>query len=151
MNNKVSEIRFRLTPAYSTSPTNNQTDLHKQVRPRCLVGSLQFPAWWPDFLQHQWKLDFGVVELLSTLPLAKFSRDCGSLNDLDAMATDPVARSHLGVHVLNSTIQSSITVLLVHVVITSSTLIPQPDTIVLDLCWVLLKNLQANQVTYKET
>lgn len=49
--------------------------------------------------------------------------------------------SHLSVHLLNSTIQSSVTVFLVHVVITSSTLIPQPNPIILDCGWVLLKNL----------
>lgn len=52
-----------------------------------------------------------------------------------------MARSHLSVHLLHSPVQSGITVLLVHIVITSSTLITQPDAIVLDLGWVLLKNL----------
>ena len=57
-----------------------------------------------------------------------------------------MAGSHLSVHLLNSTIQSSVTVFLVHVVITSSTLIPQPNPIILDCGWVLLKNLQRHVV-----
>ena len=86
------------------------------------------------------------MKLLSALPFAKFSWDSGGLNDLDAMRTDPVARSHLSVHLFNTTIQSSITVLLVHVMVTSSTLIPQPDTIILYLGRVLLKDLQTNHL-----
>ena len=89
------------------------------------------------------------MKLLGPLPLAKFGWDSSSFNDLDAMITDPVAGSHLVVHLLNTTIQSGITVLLVHVVIPSSTLIPQPDAIILDLGWVLLKNLQVDQITCK--
>lgn len=81
------------------------------------------------------------MELLGALPLAKLSWNCGRLDDLDAMTAYPVTRSHLSVHVLNSTIQGCITILLVHVVITGSTLIAQPDPVVLDCGRVLLKNL----------
>ena len=81
------------------------------------------------------------MELLGALPLAKLGGDGGGLNDLDAVAAHPVTGGHLGVHLLNTTIQSGVTVLLVHVVIPSSALISQPDAIVLDGCRVLLKNL----------
>ena len=82
------------------------------------------------------------MELLGTLPLAKLSRNSGCLDDLNAVITNPVTWSHFSVHLFNSTIQSGITVLLVHVVIASSTLIPQPDSIVLNCGWVLLKDLE---------
>lgn len=119
------------------------TKLHKQVGPRCLVCSLQLPGRWPHFPEHQWELDLGVVELLGAFPLAKFSRDGSSLDDLDTRKPDPVARSHLNVHLLHSSVEGCVTVLLVHVVITCPALIPQPNTIVLDSSWVLLKYLQA--------
>ena len=131
-----------------SSPSTKRRKLHKQVGPRCLVCGLQFPGRWPDHLEHQGKLDFRIVELLSTLPLAKFCWDGGCLDDLDAVVANPMPGSHLCVHLFNSTIQSSVTELLVHVVIASSTLISQPDAIILDLCRVLLKNLQANQITH---
>ncbi|KAL0432833.1 UNVERIFIED_CONTAM: hypothetical protein Slati_2617600 [Sesamum latifolium] len=67
------------------------------------------------------------MKLLGALLLAKLSWNGGCLDDLDAMMTNPVARRHLSVHLLNSTIQGCITILLVHVVITSSTLVSQPD------------------------
>lgn len=86
------------------------------------------------------------MELLGALPLAKLSRDGGSLDDLDAVRTDPVTRSHLSVHLFNSTVQSGVTVLLVHIVVTGSTLVPQPYTVVLDGGGALLKNLQKSKV-----
>ena len=79
--------------------------------------------------------------MFGALPFAELGWDGGRLDNLDAMIADPVARTHLSVHLLNTTIQSGITVLLVHIVITSPTLVTQPDTIVLDCSWVLLKNL----------
>lgn len=81
------------------------------------------------------------MELFGNFPLAKFSWDSGRLDNLDAMMANPVTRSHFGVHLLYSTIQSGISVLFVHVMITSPTLVTQPDTIVLDCGWVLLKDL----------
>lgn len=84
------------------------------------------------------------MELLGAIPLAQLGWDGGCLDNLDAVMTNPVTRSHLGVHLLNTTIQGGITVLLVHVVIASSTLVPQPDPVVLDGSRVLLENLLAN-------
>ena len=82
------------------------------------------------------------MELLCALPLAELSWNSGRLDDLDAVMTDPVARSHFSVHLFYTTIQCGITVLLVHVMIPSPTLVAQPNTIVLDFCWVFLKNLR---------
>ena len=80
--------------------------------------------------------------MLGGLPLAKLSWDGGGLDDLDARVTDSVTRSHLSVHLFNRTIEGGVSVLLVHVVVTSPGLVPQPDTVVLDGCWVLLEDLQ---------
>jgi len=83
------------------------------------------------------------VELLGALSLAKLSGDGSDLNDLDARKPNPVARCHLSIHLLNNTIQSSVPVFLVHVVITCSALVLQPYSKVLDYDRILLKNLQS--------
>ena len=82
------------------------------------------------------------MELLCALPLAELSWNSGRLDDLDAVMTDPVARSHFSVHLFYTTIQCGITVLLVHVVVPSATLITQPNAVILDLSRILLKDLQ---------
>lgn len=119
------------------------SESHKQVGPGCLVCCLQLPTWWSNLPEHQWELDFRVVELLGALPFAQLCWDGGSLNDLDAWKPHPMTRRHFSVHLFNGTIESGISVFLVHVVIASSTLIPQPNSIVLNLGRIFLKNLQS--------
>lgn len=80
------------------------TESHKQVGPVCFVCCFQAPGWWPNLLEHQGELDFGVVELLSALPFAKTGWDGGSLYDLNAWKPDPMTRCHFVVHCLNSTV-----------------------------------------------
>lgn len=82
------------------------------------------------------------MKLLGALSLAKFGGYGGCFDDLNAWRPYPVARSHLIVHMFDSSVESCVPVLLVHVVVTSSTLISQPDPIVLDLGRFSLKNLQ---------
>ena len=117
--------------------------LRKQVGSGCLVCCLKLPSRWPDLLEYQWEFDFGVVELLGAVPLAKFCWDSSCLDDLNAWKPHPVTRCHLSVHLFYGTIESCVSVFLVHIVITSSTLISQPNAIVLDLGRVFLKNLQS--------
>ncbi|GER24582.1 DHFS-FPGS homolog B [Striga asiatica] len=62
------------------------------------------------------------MKLFGALPFAELSRNCGCLDDLYAVATDPVSGSHLSVHLLDSTVQSRVTILLVHVVVARSAL-----------------------------
>lgn len=81
------------------------------------------------------------MELLSALSLAQLCRDCRGLDNLNAREPHSMARSHLSVHLLHCTIECGVTVLLVHVVVPSSALITQPDTIILDFRGVLLENL----------
>ncbi|BAS95362.1 Os05g0565050, partial [Oryza sativa Japonica Group] len=118
---------------------------HEQVRPRCLEGGLQLPGGRPDLAVHERELDIRVVELLSVVPLAELEVNCCGLDDLNAGEPHTVTRGHLGVHLLHSTIQSSVTVFLVHVVVTCSALVTQPDAVVLDRCRVTLKDLRYNQ------
>lgn len=120
-------------------------ELHKEVGLGGLVCCFELPSWGPNLLEHQWELDFRIVELLGALPFAQLSWDGGSLNYLDAWMPHPMSRRHFGVHMLNCTVQSSISVFLVHIVIPSTTLIPQPNSIILNLGRILLKNLQSVQ------
>jgi len=86
------------------------------------------------------------MELLGALTLAELGRDGRRLDDLDAREPNPVTRCHLGVHLLNRAIQSGVPILLVHVVIAGSALIPQPDAVVLDLGRILLKYLHDKEI-----
>lgn len=139
----LSSLTNQLQKLYHDRLDEGKTELHKQVGPWCLVCCLQLPSWWPNLLKHQWELNFGVMELFGAFPFAKFCRDGSCLNDLDAWKPHSVPRCHLSVHVFYCTIESCVTVLLVHVVITSSTLISKPNSIIVDLGWIFLKNLQS--------
>lgn len=86
------------------------------------------------------------MELFGAFPLAQLSRNGSSLDDLNAWRSYPVPRSHLGVHLFHSTIESGVTIFLVHVMIPSSALVAQPDAIVLDFGRILLKDLQRNKI-----
>jgi hypothetical protein len=86
------------------------------------------------------------MELLGVHTLAERYRD-----DLDAWGANPVTRSHLVIHLLNCSIQSKVSVLLVHVVVASPALITHPDTIVLDGGGVLLKNLEMKPESISRT
>jgi hypothetical protein len=111
------------------------------VGPGGLESSLQLPCWRSDLAVGQGELNLRVVELLGVLTLAQRDRDCGGLDDLNAREPNSVTRSHLVVHLLYCSVHCGITVLLVHIVIPSTTLITHPDTEVLDRGGVFLENL----------
>ena len=113
--------------------------LHENVGLWSFVCSLD---WWSDLPENKRELDLGVMELLGALSLAQTCRDCSGLDDLNAREPHSMARSHLSVHLLHRTVESGVTELLVHVVVPSSALVTQPDTVVLDLRGALLENLQ---------
>lgn len=81
------------------------------------------------------------MELLCALSLAQLCWDSSSLDDLNAGEPNSVTRGHLSVHLLHSPIECRVPVLLVHVVVTGTALVPEPYTIVINLGWILLKNL----------
>jgi len=136
-------LTFIMNQAASRWPVGNVAnwELHEQVGLGCLVCCFELPSRGPNLLEHQRELDFRVEELLGALPFAKFSWDGSSLNNLYAWTPDSMTRCHFVVHLFNSTVQSSISVFLVHVVITSPALIPQPNPVVLYLGRIFLKNL----------
>jgi hypothetical protein len=116
--------------------------LHEGVGPGSLVRGLQAPGWWADLAVSQRELNLGVMELLRVHTLAQRDWNGRSLDDLDAWGAHPMTRSHLVVHLLYCSIESEVTVLLVHVVVASPTLVTHPDTVVLDGGGVLLENLK---------
>lgn len=91
------------------------------------------------------------MELLGVLTLAERYWNSCSLDDLNARGTHPMTRSHFIVHLLHCSIESQISVLLVHVVVASPALIAHPDTIVLDGGGVLLKNLEITISSFSRT
>jgi len=115
--------------------------LDKSVGPGRLESGLELPARRPDFAVGERKLDLGVMKLLCILTLAQRDRHSCCLDNLDAWHADTMAGCHLIIHLLYSTIESDVSILLVHVVVTSSALVPHPNAKVLDGCWVFFKDL----------
>ncbi|KAL2538228.1 Uncharacterized protein Fot_19619 [Forsythia ovata] len=100
--------------------TNDQTCYINKLGLDALYVVLSFLVGGLTFLNTK-ELDLSVMELFGALTLAKFSRDSGCLDNLDAMMVNSMTRGHLSVYLFHSTIQS--------------------DTIVLDCGRVLLKDL----------
>lgn len=82
-----------------------------------------------------------VVELLDVHSLAVLVGNGGSTDDLDRACAGTVATSHVVVQGVNSTVQSNISVLTVHIVGTRSRVVLDPHTVVLDVRGLLLGNL----------
>jgi len=87
------------------------------------------------------ELNASIVELLGVGTLAGSERNSGSPNDADLGKANAVPGGHLVVHLGNSTVEGEVTVLLVHVVVTSATLVTNPNAVVLDSVGALLENL----------
>ena len=75
------------------------------------------------------KILMSVHDVLVSLKILIFNNS--GLDDLDGTITSTVSTSHLLVALLNSTEESVITILLVHVVSTGTRVVSQPDTVVL--------------------
>ena len=68
--------------------------------------------------------------------------DLGSLNDLNVAGHGSVTTSHVIVHLTNSTGESHVSVLLVHIVGTASGPVSEPDSEVLNLGRGLIEDLE---------
>ena len=88
------------------------------------------------------KLELAVSELdASGSPdLCLFIEDSGS-DDGNGVGRGTVVSGHFGVELADCTVQGHISVFLVHVVVSSSGLIPEDDTEGLDVVGLALKNL----------
>ena len=132
-------LRMRLTRAHIVWERKNEQkkipqkfyhrlmfflSLHEEVGAGGLVGGLEAASRRPDLAIDQRELDLGVMELLGVIAFAELRRNGRRLNDLDAWWSHSMTRCHLIIHLLNCPIQCSIPVLLVHVMIPSSTLVP---------------------------
>ena len=90
-------------------------------------------------------MDLGVEELLSSLPTHLLGSDLLHIDDVDAGGTSTVVRSHIVVHLLDSTAASSVTVLLVDVVSAVKTVVAQEDGEVLHGVGTTLSELVAGK------
>ena len=97
-------------------------------------------------LAQDGELDLRVMELHDVGTLTVSSLDGHSLDNMDLMRPDSVARGHLSVHLLNCAIERKITVLLEHVVVTCPGLVPKPHTVVLGLGRLRLEDLHSVHV-----
>jgi hypothetical protein len=87
------------------------------------------------------ELDVRVVELsdVGTLAISSLHNCC--LDDVQLVAADSVPGRHLRVHLFHSAVESQVAVLLVHVVVSCTRLVADPNTEVLCGCGLLLEDL----------
>ncbi|KAF1758116.1 hypothetical protein GCK72_014574 [Caenorhabditis remanei] len=90
----------------------------------------------------EWEADLGIVEHLDSGTLGVFGLDGLDLEDVDAISLSTMTGSHVTVALSNSSSDSGITVLTVHVVVSSTGIVLKPDSVVLDGSWVLLEHLK---------
>merc|ERR1719208_426701 len=92
------------------------------------------PAW-------ERELDLAVVHLLDQRTATLASLHGLASNDLDAVGTGSVSGSHVPVTLCDSSTDSQVSVLAVHVMGARPGVVSQPDAEVLDLHWLPLLNL----------
>ncbi len=88
------------------------------------------------------KSDFSVPELVRSRPsdLVLSVKDC-SLDDGDSVGRCPVVTGHLSVELADGSVEGNIPELLVHVVVSSSGLIPQDNAECFDMIRLSLEDL----------
>ena len=106
----------------------------------CLVGGLEDTATWADHSSWNWEGDLRVMKLSDVWSLAVSCLDGSRLNDGDGTMSSTVSTSHFLVHLFYSAVKCGISVLLVCIVHSSTRVISNPDAIILNGCWVLLKD-----------
>jgi hypothetical protein len=84
------------------------------------------------------------VELKGVGALAVLGRDHCSADNLDGLVAGSVATSHIVIHVFDSRVQVSVSVLTIHIVGSTSRVVLEPNTKVLNVAIVLLGNLLQN-------
>ena len=92
------------------------------------------------FLDALWKreLDLGIMELLDSWTTAVGNLDSSDLDDLDTISLGTMTSSHVTVGLSNGTSSRDITVFTVHVVLSITGSITEPDTIILNRSSLLL-------------
>ena len=79
-----------------------------------------------------WESKIGLVELSGGLSDDVFVWDDHGLDDVDGLTSGAVSTSHFTVHLRHGSAEGSISILLVHVHISTSGLVSQHDSVVLD-------------------
>lgn len=87
------------------------------------------------------ELDVGVDVLLNVNTLNLGGRNNSSIDDPDGALAGTVAGSKISIHLVNSTVEGNVTVLLVHVVGTRTRVVTDLDTVVLNMNSLLLEDL----------
>ena len=90
---------------------------------------------------HQWEAEILSEVLRSVTSLNLRILDNRGLDDLDVASHSSVSTSHIVVHLTDGTSESQVSVLLVHIVCTTSASVTEPDGEVLDLSWGLIEDL----------
>lgn len=81
------------------------------------------------------------MELSDVCSLALRCLDSSCFNDRDGTMSGTVPTSHLLVHLFYGAIKSGISVLLVRIVDTSTRVVSNPNSVILNGGWILLENL----------
>lgn len=90
----------------------------------------------------EWESDLGVVEHLDSGTLGVFGLDGLDLEDVDAVSLGTMTSSHVTVALGDGSGNGGVTVLTVHVVVSGTGIVLEPDSVVLDGSWVLLEHLK---------
>ena len=107
----------------------------------CLVGCLEDTATWADHSPCKREADLGVMELSDVWSLALRCLDGSCLNDRDGTMSCTVSTAHLLVHLFYGAIKSGIPVLFISVMDTSTGVVSNPNSVILNGRWILLENL----------
>ena len=92
---------------------------------------------WSD----EWESEILVDKLIGVVSLQFLIPDDRGLDDLDVTGHSSVSTCHVAVHITNSTSQTGSSVLLVHIVCSTSGSVSEPDGEVLNLGWSLVEDL----------
>lgn len=92
---------------------------------------------WSD----EWESEVLADKLVGVISLKFLILDDRSLDDLDVASHSSMSSSHVAVHLTNSSSQTGSSILLVHIVSSTSGSVSEPDGEVLDLGWGLVEDL----------
>lgn len=90
----------------------------------------------------KWEADLGIVEHLDSGALGLFGLNGLDLENVDAVSLGTMTGSHVTVALRDGSGNSSVTVFTVHVVVSGTGVVLEPDSVILDGSWVLFKYLK---------
>ena len=133
----ISNQRHRHQASHDGSPRS----LEVGVGSLSEEGATKLLSGWAKNAVRQRELDLRVVELKGIGALAILGGYGGGADDLDGLESSAVSASHVVIHGINGIVERHVTVLSVHVMCSTSRVVFDPDSIVLDIRRLLLGNL----------